>query len=256
MQVRCGLLAVAAVLLAACFPGGEAGPGSADAAFDAGEVALGAALSEIRAELAVSQQLQRAGDVEGALAHATHATEAVRPIRDHLRRRNVSYLQVSLDQPRSVLSQRGTSGVTDAYDDGLSAVESVEESELGDLRRSAAYRASVVATMLAEVADEYERALGPNEIRSVAEYQDAHALFVEARRLYDGIRAAVEEASAEHADAIDDAFATLASALPALQAPAQPFDAAMVERAAALVATTLEDSVNALPVGEPDPQPS
>ncbi|HEX2240616.1 MAG TPA: hypothetical protein VHJ82_05695, partial [Actinomycetota bacterium] len=124
---------------------------------------------------------------------------------------------------------------------------------VGDESDESSYKGSVISTLLATAAHEYEEAVGAKGVRLLAEYQDGYAFVQEAGRLYEEISGDVESASMEEAEEIEEAFEVLENALPAPQPPTQLADKLDVESAAELIGHELEETVDAEPVVESDP---
>lgn len=255
------------LLLAALSPVACAEPDSPDGAqqgtnaqTEASErVGLGEALAQIRGHHLASLELYRTGDRKGAALHAGHPiAEILDSVRSELEGRDPRLAQRLTDAleagANAVAGREPAEEVAAAFDRAARVTEVALVEVVGGDARSAAYRGSVIATLLDTVAHEYEEAVGDGGLRLLAEYQDAYAFTREARRLYGGIAARVEAASAEEAEEIERAFEVLESSLPSAKPPARLAAKLDVRAAAELIALELEETVEADPVEETDPE--
>jgi hypothetical protein len=222
------------------------------------DIAFGESLAQIRGHHLVSLELYRAGDVKGAAVHAGHPIaeilDSIQAELDESDPRTGERLAVALDRgARAVSESEPAVVVASAYARAATLTELALLSAIGEETRTSSYRGSVVAALVATAGHEYEEAVGPQGIRLVAEYQDAYAFVREARRLYGGIESDVKQSSAEEAEEIEEAFGTLESALPRPTPPRHPIDVLEVESAARLIGHELEETVDATPVEESDP---
>jgi hypothetical protein len=221
-------------------------------------IGFGESLAQIRGHHLVSLELYKAGDVKGAKVHAGHpVVEILASVEGELDEHDAKVgdeLATSLEQGFNAVTEgRSADEVAAAYDEAATATQHALAAVVGDAAEEASYQGSVVSALLSTAAHEYEEAVGDNEIRLLAEYQDGYAFVIEARRLYEEIAGDVEAASKEEAEEIDEAYETLDKALPSPQPPAQLADKLDVEAAAELIAHELEETVDAEPVVESDP---
>jgi hypothetical protein len=254
------LLIALALAAAACGPegareqaGGEGGSPASSAGsqeFSPEDVAFGESLAQIRGHHRISLELYEAGDVEDALIHASHPIEELlAAVQGELSARGSdvgdpldAVLQKSLE---AINGGAAPSELESIYAEAAELTERAEADVLGEAARSVAYRASVVAALLATSGHEYEEAVGKNGIRLLAEYQDGYAFIREGHRLYDEFSSEVESASGEEAAEIRAAFSTLESSLPTPQPPKRVAPLDDVQVAAELIGHELEETVGA-----------
>jgi hypothetical protein len=236
----------------------EASGASTSEGTSAESIQFGNSLAQVRGHHQVALELYEAGDVDGAITHAGH------PIHELLD--SLSSELEEHDGPADELTA-GLEEVLTGIEDEAPAESVAEEIENvrgitfdaaeavdGDEITDPAYIGSVVSSLTATAAHEYEEAVaGGGGIRLLAEYQDGYAFVGEARSLYDDIAGDVESASAEEAEEIEEAFEVLDAAFPSAEPPKDLADAEDVENAAALIGHELEETVGAAPVTESDP---
>ena len=222
-------------------------------------VELATALAQARAHAAVALELYEAEDVEGATLHAGHPlAEILEPLGGELEEHGAEV--AALDEAFNALAAAVAAG-GDASEVGeavglvdtatLDAAEAVSEGAVDD----PAFDGSVVVALLGDAGHEYAEAVaGDGSIGLPEEYQDAYGFVNEAQTIYDEIRTTVEEADAEEAEEIEEAFAVLDRAFEAATVPEDPADAEEVEGAAELIGHELEEVVGALPLEDADPE--
>jgi hypothetical protein len=255
--------ALGVTMLGACGDGSTSAPGGgasevAAPAFSAEDVTTASALRQVQGHHIVAVELAEAGDFTGAQVHAHHPIDELMA----LVREEVAEHAEDGDAHVTALDE-GTQGAADAANaedaDALSTsvdetAAAIEETQAalpeGD---TDAFVGSVIADLLTTAGHEFEEAVVDGELELLVEYQDAYAFTTVARSLYDTIAPTVEAASAEDAEEIEAAFATLAEALPGPQPPATLADAEDVEAATALIAHELEETVGALVPETSDP---
>ncbi len=257
------ILLVGALLGACAEPDSDsttsaAGSESEEAAAGAEAVGFGEALAQIRGHHLVSLELYEAGDDKGAAVHAGHPVhEILASVQSELEEYDAEAgeeLAASLEDGLSAVNEgRLAEEVAAAYEETAALTEEALAAVVGDGSDESSYKGSVISALLSTAAHEYEEAVGANGIRLLAEYQDGYAFVSEARSLYEEIAADVEAASAEEAEEIEEAFATLEAALPSPEPPAELADKLDVEAAAELIGHELEETVGAEPVVESDP---
>ena len=265
--VRPLVLLVCLLLLGACAEAADepeseaAGDGTevATETVDHESVELATALAQARAHAAVALELYEAEDVEGATLHAGHPlAEILEPLGGELEEHGADV--AALDEAFNALAAAVAAG-GEASEVGeavglvdtatIDAAEAVSEGAVDD----PAFGGSVVAALLGDAGHEYAEAVaGDGSIGLPEEYQDAYGFTNEAQTIYDEIRTTVEEADAEEAEEIEEAFAVLDRAFEAATIPDDPADAEEVEGAAELIGHELEEVVGALPLEESDPE--
>ncbi len=259
------LFVLVPLLLSACGDAREPRPlpeGPADqetAAAGAEAVAFGEALAQIRGHHLVSLELYQVGDRAGAAVHASHPVEEIlAAVTGELEEHDpqvAEELATALRAGAGVISEgRPASAVAAAYGEAAALTEEALGAVVGPQATSSSYRGSVIAALLATAGHEYEEAVGDEGIRLPAEYQDGYAFVREAERLYEAVAPEVEEASAEEAAEIAEAFEALGSALPSPRPPDRPAPALDVTSAAELIGHELEETVGAAPAEESDPE--
>ena len=173
-----------------------------------------------RAHLLVSEELYVGGQGRTAAVHAAHPVQElgnrlIGPVRkvdsaraDRLRdllKAPGRALESKVDAARYAAT---VASVGVALDDAITVVAGAAP------RASLAFRARVVAALLAGMAEEYDEAFKNGRITQVIEYQDAYAFFRRARMLYGALPAEARRADAD--------VATLAKAFPSREPPAPP----------------------------------
>ena len=223
------------------------------------QVTFGEQLAQIRGHHLAAVELYEDDDTEGAATHTGHpVSELLDSVSSDIRERDeelASKLGPALRAASRVVADREpVAELRSAVAAAAEVVEQAEAAVVGDLRTTPRYRGSVVAALLQTVVGEYGEAVQDGRVALLAEWQDGYAFKEVAKNIYGQIRNDVREASAEEAAEIDDAFEALDAALPALEPPANPRDAAEVERAATTVGAELEETVDALVVQTRSPE--
>lgn len=229
---------------------------SGGAQIDAGAVAAGSALAQIRGHHRVSLEIYRAGDRDGAVAHATHpVAEILASIKGELTEHGGLAAELEQALQAGVTAAQGSSAdaLEAAYKTAANLTRQDETAIVGDAGATTAYKGSVIADLLATAAHEYEEAVQGGKLSLLIEYQDGYGFAAEASDLYAAISADVQGAAAAEAAEIEEAFETLAKALPGPQPPTTLTSVDDVEAAAKLVAHELEEAVGARPIEEVDP---
>jgi hypothetical protein len=248
------IIAILAVALGACRADSPEGDGgSSGAAVDAEAVALGATLWQARGHQIVALELLSAGD-EAAAVHAAHPIEEVlASVEGEVEERggDAAVLRGAFEEFQSAVTSGGDAQT--AADAANAAIEEAESAVAED-PADPAYRGSVIAALLSTAAHEYEESIQDGQVSETVEYQDAFGFVRAARELYEDIASAVEEASSEEAEEIDEAFGELEAALAEPQPPATPVAAEDIEKAAALIGHELEETVGAQPAESADPE--
>jgi hypothetical protein len=246
------LLVLLALVTAACRGDSDSGEAPV-ASVDPEAVTLGATLWQARGHQLVALDLLAAGD-EAAAIHAAHPIEEVLAsvegeVEEH--GGDPASLRAAFEAFLDAVETGGDAEA--AAEQSRTAIEEAEAAVAGD-PEDPAYRGSVVAALLSTAAHEYEESLGNGQVTETVEYQDGYGFVRAAQELYEDIAPAVEEASAEEAEEIEEAFSTLEAAFPDPQPPSSPATVEDVERAAGLVGHELEETVGAQPVESADPE--
>ncbi|HJR45643.1 MAG TPA: hypothetical protein VJ927_08570 [Actinomycetota bacterium] len=221
-------------------------------------VELATSLAQARGHAAVALELVEADDIEGATLHGGHPlAEVLEPLQGELEEHGADV--AALEEAFTGLAEAVASGDAAAVGEAVGLVDSSTVDAATAVSEGAsedpAFDGSVIASLLGDVAHEYGEAVaGDGSIGLLEEYQDAYGFVNEAQTLYDEVRTAVEEASAEEAEEIEEAFSVLTDAFPAASAPDDPAAAEEVEEATALIGHELEETVGALPLEDSDPE--
>lgn len=254
------ILAVAAALVACSAPAGQPSATDQSSAGAGGEVnaeavSTGTALAQIRGHLRVARELLAAGDDEAAVPHIGHPrAELLSAVTPEIEEAggNAADLDAAIEAAETALADGDTEALDGAIEAAIEAARDAEASVVDD-PEDPAYRGSVIAALVASVGGEYSEAVVDGELRELAEFQDARGFLVEAQELYGSIRSAVEEASAEEAAEIDEAFEQLETALPGPTASDELTAPDDVSAAATLIGAELAETVGAIIVEERDP---
>lgn len=233
---------------------------SDEAGLDPELIGFGEALAQIRGHHLVALELYEAEEVEGATTHAGHPiVEIFDSVKSELGETDSDVgelLESALQEALAAVEQEVPAGeVATKFEDVAGLTEDALGEVAGDDAGTAAFRGSVIAALLGTAANEYEEAVGNgDEVRLLVEYQDGYGFVTEARHLYEDIASDVASASTEEAEEIDEAFEVLAEAFPSPEPPDQLVPALEVESAAELIGHELEETVNAEPLEEADPE--
>lgn len=235
-------------------PSTSAGSSAAPAA-DA--VAFGTALGKIRGHLYVAQTLYGAGDQPGALAHAALPLEVLPLVKSEIVSLggDATGVEAALKHVVDAITAKAPANQVSA---AITAVEGLiadaEVSVVGPTSATPAYRGSVVASLLAAVAGEYEEAFADGTIKEPDKYREGFGFLHAAEGIYITLEPAVRSTNPHEADQITAALAILDKALPAATPPATVTPLKDVQAATAAIGHELEDSVHALPVNASDPK--
>jgi hypothetical protein len=215
------------------------------------DITFGEQLAQIRGHHLAATELYEADDTKGAATHTGHPVEELlAAVRSEVAEHDdavADRLEPALKAPSQVVADGGsTDELATAMAEATEVVEDAESAVVGEKLTTTAYRASVIAALLATVGHEYEEAVQDGELKLEAEYQDAYAFATYAKQQYDDIAGDVREAAAEEADEIDEDFETLAAALPGVEPPSELADNADVVQAATHVGAELAESVDAV----------
>jgi hypothetical protein len=252
MRRRVVAVAVATALAGAAACGGEKASSPRSLARPTVEqVTTGGRLAEMRGHHRVALELVRAGDRATAAAHAGHPIEEVfgaveGEIREHDAAAADGLRRALEGVTAAVSTGRAGADVEAAVQVAAEAVRRAERAVVGDLADAVSYRGSVVAALLGAAAHEYEEAVEGTAVREAIEYQDAYGFVQVARELYETIEGDVRAADAADAREVEEAFETLARALPGVRPPATVVAVSEVERAASLVGHELAETVDAV----------
>jgi hypothetical protein len=252
-----------AIALVAC---GEetdppAAPGAgAVAAASPEDISFGEALAQIRGHHLVSLELYEAGDDKGAAVHAGHPIQEIlasvaSELDEHAEGLGAELESTLQAGATAIAQEKSGPEVASAFEDAAEVTDRALAAVVGNDAAEPAYIGSVVAALLSTAAHEYEEAVDPKSgIRLLAEYQDGYAFVIEGARMYEAIEADVSAASAEEAEEIEEAFEVLSDAFPGPVPPKDLSEVLDVEAAAELIAHELEETVDAEPLEESDPE--
>jgi hypothetical protein len=215
------------------------------------DITFGEQLAQIRGHHLAATELYAADDTKGAATHTGHPVEELlAAVRTEVAEHDdavADRLEPALTGASLVVADEGSEEeLAAAITEAAEVVEDAESAVVGDKLTTTAYRASVIAALLATVGHEYEEAVQDGELKLEAEYQDAYAFATYAKQQYDDIRDEVAEAGAEEAEEIDADFETLAKALPSVRPPSTFVPNADVEQAATHVGAELAETVDAV----------
>ncbi|HVF54242.1 MAG TPA: hypothetical protein VNC78_11665 [Actinomycetota bacterium] len=267
MRIHLGAAVLAAtMLMGACGSDDGSSPGvgqpeeaNHSAAAQSEDIGFGEALAQIRGHHRVALELYEGGDKKGASVHAGHPiAEILDSVQSELQG---SSAQLATDL-EDVLHEGAQAIADDAKPEELAGIfertadltSQAQTGVIGDEGTSSAFTGSVIAALLSTSAHEYEEAVGGKGIRLLAEYQDGYAFVREARAMYDTIAGEVEQAAAEEAEEIEEAFGVLEAALPSAQPPKKLAEVSDVEVAAKLIGHELEETVGAQVATESTPE--
>ncbi|HYY44013.1 MAG TPA: hypothetical protein VE975_02355 [Actinomycetota bacterium] len=262
----CAALLVAALAAAGCGSSGGAGskspaeggrPGSAaHSSYDPEAVEIAVAVHEVVAHESVAVELYAQGDAETAAKHAAHPADEILPsLAEELRAhggdaRRFAAAVRAFD--RAVSSAAPKAKVSRAERAVESEAQAAVEAIAGDAAADPGFKASIVSGLLDKAAHEYEESVAGVRIANPPEYQDAYGMVHVAHRVYESFEAEVRSQAPHEADEIEEAFAQLGSAVPAVQPPTRVPGAEEVETAAGLVGHELEEVYGALAADEVD----
>src|SRR5262245_41178678 len=207
-------------------------------------VAFTANIEKCKAHLAVSAELYAKGNRAAAL-HASHpiqeignkvigpAAKVSPELGDKVR--------AALRRPSADLAGKTSPAQYDRVVRETAAtlddvVQRVVPQERG---ASLAFRARVLADLLAGMATEYEEAYKAGKITQPVEYQDAYAFFTRAQAGHRDLAPALRAKNPALAGELDGHFAALAKALPGLTPPAAPMPADRMKATAKTMAKAL-----------------
>lgn len=229
-----GLAAV--LLLAGCERAGPTG----------GEVALGAAVEQARGHLAASLANAEAGAWDLAAAHAGHPAEQLPTIDRMVANKDAAAAAAlsvaAADAVRAAESRdlaRLRAGIAE-LDRQLAAVPPLVVGAAGTA--DVAYRASVVATLVEIVAEEYGEGVEAGRVVNLAEYQDGYGFLQRVTALWSGVEGEVGEGPRAE---IAAGIAALNRAIATIAAPASPVAAEDVDTSAHDVQRGLREAVGA-----------
>lgn len=261
--LRALLVLALAATLTACGEDDEPTPAAAGGdgveAPGAEAISFGSALAQIRGHHAVALELYAAGDEKGAAVHAGHPVVEIFHLISHELAEHDEALagefEDALEDAVTVVEGGSPDpAVETAFEHVTHLAGLAEDAVVGAEAGDPAYKGSVIAALLGTAAHEYEEAVGPDGIRLEVEYQDGYGFVAESASLYDAIAPDVEAASAEEAEEIEEAFEVLDDAFPGVEPPRRLVDAVDVEAAAELIGHELEETVDAEPLEESDPE--
>ena len=215
------------------------------------DITFGEQLAQIRGHHLAAAELYEAKDTEGAATHTGHPVEELlAAVRTEVAEHDedvAGRLEPALKGASQVVADEGsTQELEKAITEAADVVDDAEDAVVGEKRTTTAYRASVIAALLATVGHEYQEAVKDGELQLEAEYQDAYAFAAYAKQQYAEIAGDVREAGAEEADEIDEDFETLASALPGVEPPDELAPNEAVVQAATHVGAELAETVDAV----------
>jgi hypothetical protein len=124
----------------------------------------------------------------------------------------------------------------------------IESALVGDASNSSAYRATLVARLVAASAEAYEKAVAPDSVEAEA-YEDAYALLREAGLMHEGLASVLEEQTRDEVKEADTLLEAMFEAMPNADPPEDPVSPKDVSAAAYLLALVLEEHEGAEPGG-------
>lgn len=230
----------AALLLTGC--GQDVSATSAD-------VALGASVERARGHLAAAIANAGAGRWELAAFHSAHPAEDM-PLIDRavadVDGATAATLRVSAAAAVEAAKAEDLTALRAAVettDRQLAAIPALVTgtARVGEVR----YQASVVATLVEVIADEYGEAVEGGQLTNLLEYQDAYAFLQRALATWSAIGSQVAASAPDGHRAVEAGLTELRAALPTLAAPAAPVAAEHVDTLAHDVQRDLREAVGA-----------
>jgi high-affinity iron transporter len=213
------------------------------------EIALGASVEQARGHLVAAREDARAGRWDLAAVHAAHPAETMPAIDAAVAER---------DPQADAALRKGTRDIVQAAQaKDLARLEAliadvdarfslVAGIVIGEQRASElAYRASVVATLVENVATEYGEAVEGGALRQEVDYQDAYVFLQQALAIWREIDPSVASAGPDEYAAITTALTKIRSAIPSLSAPAKLVAPDEVSALAKTAHEQLRDAVGA-----------
>lgn len=157
-------------------------------------IAFGRSMAEIPGHYRVSLELYLAGDLPGALLHASHPLMEVLPsiYEDLLEHGLAAEMARSLGRAASVVRERRpVSDVNAAFEAATRTGQGSIEACVGPASALPAYNASVIAALLRAALAKYERGVDGHRVSLLAEYQDAYGFIRQVQRMAEGLMAGV-----------------------------------------------------------------
>jgi high-affinity iron transporter len=213
------------------------------------EIALGASVEQARGHLLAARDNARAGRWDLAAVHAAHPAETMPAIDSAVTKRDPQADAALRKGTREIVQAAQTKDLV-GLETLIANVDArfahVAGIVMGEQRANElAYRASVVATLVENVATEYGEAVEGGALRHEVEYQDGYVFLEQALAIWGEIDPSVARASADGDAAISAALARLRSAIPSLSAPARLVAPAEVSALAKTAHEQLRDAVAA-----------
>jgi hypothetical protein len=224
--------------LVLCFAGLlAAAAGRAEAQPPADAVRFATDVEKARAHLLVSEELYTAGQGRAAAIHAAHPVQELgNRLTGPVRRVDAA----RADRVRDALKEPGRAieaKVPPArYAETVASVgktldEGVDRVAGAATRASVAFRARVLAALLAGMAEEYEEGFKDGRITQPIEYQDAYAFFRRAKLLYEALPPDARRGAED--------FAALSKALGSREPPPTPMPARTLKETALRLGASL-----------------
>jgi hypothetical protein len=226
---------------AATDEGGEGGEGGATTGNP--DADLMTSLGLMKGHLMVAQELIDQKKYKEAEPHIGHPAEEIYgDIEAGLTSRQIPQFKDSLNKLSDLIKTAPDSAaLAPAYKTAMAAVDGAIEAIPAAQRQSPAFVMQVISGLLNTAADEYKAAIADGKFVELVEYQDSRGFVQYSAMLYNGIGEAQAKADpAKHA-AIQQAFAELKTAWPAVSPPAVPVKTP--EEVAALVKSIVPEKV-------------
>src|SRR6266542_2462858 len=242
-QLRALIPIALAVLLSLAACQRTAGPATPQ------EIAIGAAAEQARAHLAAALENANAGRWDLAAVHAAHPSEAMPAIDSAVAKRDPAAdaaLRKRTQEIVQAAQRKDPAALRSLVEDADRQFARVSAIVMGEDRAAElSYRASVVASLVEAVADEYGEGVDDGVLRQEIEYQDAYVFLEQARALWSQIEPSVARTNTgEHAKIVS-ALDELRVAMPGLRAPASPVPAERVASLAKTIHEELREAVGA-----------
>ncbi len=213
-----------------------------------GEVALGASVEQARGHLAAAVANAESGAWDLAAAHTGHPAELLPTIDRMVSSKDAAVaaaLRTGAADAVRAAGARDLSALRTTVTDLDRQLAAVPALVMGSARAGEArYQASVMATLVGVVAEEYREGVDGGRVVNVVEYQDAHAFLQRALASWRAVEPAIGSAATPQRE-IAAGLTALSAAMPAIAAPASPAAPEEVATAAHDVQRGLREAVGA-----------
>ena len=237
--VAAGLAAV--VLLSGCERAGPSG----------GEIALGSAVEQARGHLAAAMANAEIGAWDMAAAHAGHPAEQMPTIDRMVANKDTAAaaaLRTAATEAVRAAESRDMATLRTAIGELDRRLAAVPPLVVGTARATEVrYQASVLATLVEVIAEEYREGVDGGRIVNVAEYQDGYGFLQRAATTWSAVEPLMTEGRRSE---IAAGIASLRAAIPAITPPLSPLGPEEVATVAHDVQRDLREAVGAASTSE------